>query len=80
MEIENEKKHDDMSAEQPNVSREGYQKDYRPVGRSPRPRIHNSAPRTNAYDRPSYNRRDNAAPRNDAPAAEKKEVTENVSA
>ena len=56
MEIENEKKHDDMSAEQQNVSREGYQKDYRPVGRSPRPRIHNRAPRTNAYDRPSYNK------------------------
>ncbi len=40
----------------------------------------NDRRRNNRNDRPSYNRRDNAAPRNDAPAAEKKEVTENVSA
>ena len=55
MEIDNEKKHNDMSAEQQNAPREGYQKEYRPVGRSPRPRIH-TAPRPNAYDRPSYNK------------------------
>ena len=55
MEIDNEKKHDDISAEQQNAPREGYQKDYRPVGRSPRPRIH-TTPRNTAYDRPSYNK------------------------
>mgnify|MGYP002859375648 CR=1 FL=1 len=56
MEFDNEKKHNDFSADQQSEPREGYQNEYRPVGRSPRPRIHTGAPRNNAYDRPSYNK------------------------
>jgi 23S rRNA pseudouridine2605 synthase len=38
--------------------RDGYQKEFRPVGRSPRPRIHaaGSRPATSGYERPSYNK------------------------
>ncbi len=46
-----------LNDEQKN-SREGYQKDYRPAGRSPRPRIHtNTRPATGSYDRPTFSRR-----------------------
>jgi len=41
-----------------NGNREGYQRGYRPVGRSPRPRIH-TAPRTSGYERTGYNRQEN---------------------
>ena len=52
MDYENEKK--EQLNEQQSSSRDGYQKDYRPVGRSPRPRIgHNT--RQQNYERP-YNR------------------------
>ena len=46
--------------EEQNGSREGYQRDYRPAGRSPRPRIH-TAKRAddNSYDRAPYHRRNN---------------------
>ena len=57
MEMENEKTQDQLH-EEPKASREGYQKEFRPVGRSPRPRIHtNTRPANNAYERPSYGRR-----------------------
>jgi len=57
MESENEKTQDQLHEEQ-GASREGSQKEFRPVGRSPRPRIHTSS-RSNdgSYERPSYNRR-----------------------
>ena len=57
MEMENEKTQDQLH-EEPKTSREGYQKEFRPVGRSPRPRIHtNTRPANNAYERPAYGRR-----------------------
>ena len=56
MDFENEKKQEEQSVEQ-NANREGYQKEYRPVGRSPRPRIH-TAPRNTGYERPSYSNHD----------------------
>ncbi len=40
-----------------NPGREGYQKEFRPVGRSPRPRIHNTTRPTTGYDRPTFQRR-----------------------
>ena len=55
MDFENEKNHEGLSAEQQNTSREGFQKEFRPVGRSPRPRIH-ARPVSNNYERPSYNK------------------------
>ena len=64
MEFENEKKQEEMSAEQGAASREGYQsangaggfqRDYKP-GRSPRPRIHTGQGRNYPSDRPAYNR------------------------
>ena len=59
MEFENEKNQEDLSREQQEQGgREGYQKDYRPVGRSPRPRIHTARPTTGGYERQNnYNRR-----------------------
>lgn len=62
MDLENEKKQEEMSAEQKAGGREGYQpsgqsgnyQNYRSTGRSPRPRIHQSRP-FNA-ERASYNR------------------------
>ena len=56
MDFENEKK-EEQQLNDSTASRDGYQKEYRPVGRSPRPRIH-TAPRpvTNSYERPSYNK------------------------
>ncbi|MBO7139484.1 MAG: rRNA pseudouridine synthase [Prevotella sp.] len=55
MDFENENK--DQLNEQQSASRDGYQSDFRPVGRSPRPRISHSSPRPQGYDRTnSYNR------------------------
>ena len=61
MEFENETKNEGQTSQeqQQNSSREGYQKEFRPVGRSPRPRIHTvHRPTTGGYERPSYNRND----------------------
>ena len=57
MEFENEKNQDQLREEQHTNNRES--NEYRPVGRSPRPRIHtNTRPaNSNSYERPSYNRR-----------------------
>ena len=55
MDFENENK--DQLNEQQSASRDGYQSDFRPAGRSPRPRISHSGPRPQGYDRSnSYNR------------------------
>ncbi len=57
MEFENEKKQEEQTAQEQQGSREGYQKEYRPVGRSPRPRIHTSqSSSAGSYERPSYKR------------------------
>jgi len=58
MDFENEKKQEEQTQQEQQGSRDGYQKEYRPVGRSPRPRIH-TTPRTGAanYERPAYNKR-----------------------
>ena len=56
MDFENEKKDEQQFTENA-ASRDGYQKEYRPVGRSPRPRIHTaSRPVSNSYERPSFNK------------------------
>ena len=55
MDFENEKKQEDQQNVEQDANREGYQREYRPVGRSPRPRIH-TTPRNTGYERPSYNR------------------------
>ena len=56
MDFENEKK-EEQQLNDSTASRDGYQKEYRPVGRSPRPRIHTaSRPVSNNYERPSYNK------------------------
>jgi 23S rRNA pseudouridine2605 synthase len=56
MDFEKEKNEEQQLNEQ-NVGREGYQKEYRPAGRSPRPRIH-TAPqyKPQGFNRPNYNR------------------------
>ena len=54
MDFENEKKQEEKKVDS-SASREGYQKEFRPVGRSPRPRIHTQRP-TNSFERPSYNK------------------------
>jgi 23S rRNA pseudouridine2605 synthase len=47
-----------LSDEQKNNSREGYQKEFRPAGRSPRPRISNSTrPVTGGFERQTFSRR-----------------------
>ncbi len=51
MDIENEKKLEEQQSSDQQSSRDGYQKEFRPVGRSPRPRIH-----TGQSERPSHNR------------------------
>ena len=56
MDFENEKNHEGLSSEQKSTGREGYQKEFRPVGRSPRPRIHTARPVGNNFERPSYNK------------------------
>ena len=55
MDFENEKKQEDQQMDS-SASREGYQKEFRPVGRSPRPRIHTTQRAVNAYERPGYNK------------------------
>ena len=56
MDFENEKK-EEQQLNDSTASRDGYQKEYRPVGRSPRPRIHTaSRPVSNNYERPSYDK------------------------
>ena len=55
MDFENEKQHEGTNMEQ-NANHEGSQKEFRPVGRSPRPRIHNAATRSTSYERPNYSR------------------------
>ena len=56
--MEQENIQEKLSDEQKNNSREGYQKEFRPVGRSPRPRIHNNArPAAGGYERPAFSRR-----------------------
>ena len=61
MEFENEKNQEQLHDEQKNTGREGYQKDFRPVGRSPRPRIHaNTRPTQGSFERTPYQRRDNS--------------------
>ena len=55
--MEQENIQEKLSDEQKNTSREGYQKEFRPVGRSPRPRIStNTRPPTGSFERPAYNR------------------------
>ena len=55
--MEQENIQEKLSDEQKNTSREGYQKEFRPVGRSPRPRIStNTRPTTGSFERPAYNR------------------------
>ena len=58
MDFENEKRQDEQAAQdQHEGGREGYKKEFRPVGRSPRPRIHTGQrPASTGYERPSYNR------------------------
>ena len=56
MDFENEKNNEELH-EQQNSGREGYQKEFRPVGRSPRPRISTGQrPQQGGYERPAYNR------------------------
>ena len=56
MDFENEKKDEQQFTENA-ASREGYQKEYRPVGRSPRPRIHTGQrPVNSSFERPSFNK------------------------
>ncbi|MBR4566799.1 MAG: rRNA pseudouridine synthase [Prevotella sp.] len=60
MDFENEKQQEEKTAQEQTVSREGYQKDYRPVGRSPRPRIHTGQrPVSTGYERNSFNKHNN---------------------
>ena len=56
MDFENENNQEQLSNEQQQSSaREGYQKDFRPAGRSPRPRIRTAPHAQGAYERPAYN-------------------------
>ena len=57
MDFENEKRQEEQTAqEQQQGSREGYQKEFRPVGRSPRPRISTGQRAASGYERPNYNK------------------------
>ena len=57
MDFENEKQQEKNSAQELTGSRDGYQKDFRPVGRSPRPRIHTGQrPVSTGYERNSFNK------------------------
>jgi 23S rRNA pseudouridine2605 synthase len=60
MDFENEKKQEEQTTaqEQPQGSREGFQKEFRPAGRSPRPRIHTARPAAGGFERPSFKRND----------------------
>ena len=55
MDFENEKKQDEQSVEKEG-GRDGYQREFRPVGRSPRPRIHTGQRPSTGYERPSYSK------------------------
>ncbi len=56
MDFEKEKNEEQQLNEQ-NVDREGYKKEYRPAGRSPRPRIHTATQyKPQGFNRPNYNR------------------------
>ena len=54
MDFENEKKQEEQQVDS-SASREGYQKEFRPVGRSPRPRIHTGQRPVN-YERAGFNK------------------------
>ena len=59
MDFENEKKQEELTPQEQQDSREGYQnkREFRPVGRSPRPRIHTGQrPNAGGYERPAYNK------------------------
>ena len=58
MDFENEKKNEEQTSQeqQQSNSREGYQREFRPVGRSPRPRIHTGQRPAGGNEHPSYNR------------------------
>ncbi len=56
MEFENDKKQEEQGAQEQQNNREGYQKEFRPVGRSPRPRIHSGQHSTTSYERPAFNK------------------------
>lgn len=57
MDFENEKKQDEQQSVEKDVSREGYQREFRPVGRSPRPRIHTGQRPATSYERPNFSKR-----------------------
>ena len=67
MDFENENKQDEMlgtnekqNQQEQQGGRDGYQRDYRPVGRSPRPRIHTASARpSGSYERSTFNKRNN---------------------
>jgi len=61
MDLENEKKQEEQTQQDQQGSRDGYQREFRPVGRSPRPRIHSGQrPGTaGSYERSSFNKRNN---------------------
>ena len=55
MDFENEKKQEEQQVES-TANREGYQKDYRPAGRSPRPRIHTVQRPVGNYEHAGFNK------------------------
>ena len=55
MDFENEKKQDEQQSVEKDGNREGYQREFRPVGRSPRPRIH-TGQRPAGYERPNFSK------------------------
>ena len=55
MDFENEKKQDEQQSVEKDGNREGYQREFRPVGRSPRPRIH-TGQRPTGYERPNFSK------------------------
>lgn len=57
MDFENEKKQDEQQSVEKDVSRDGYQREFRPVGRSPRPRIHTGQRPATSYERPNFSKR-----------------------
>ncbi len=61
MDLENEKKQEEQTQQDQQGSRDGYQREFRPVGRSPRPRIHSGQrPGTaGSYERSSFSKRNN---------------------
>ncbi|MDE6808357.1 MAG: RNA-binding S4 domain-containing protein, partial [Prevotella sp.] len=57
MDFENEKKQDEQQSVEKDGSRDGYQREFRPVGRSPRPRIHTGQRPATSYERPNFSKR-----------------------